>query len=75
MHGHVTKFLQLAILVPIVKDKLGSINSSKNYRSIAISSLVLKLVDWLIILLFGDIFSIHDLQFAYQPGISGNMCM
>ena len=49
-------------------------NISKNYRSIAISSLLLKIFDWIIILLFGDIFRLHDLQFAYQPGISGNMC-
>ena len=49
-------------------------NTSRNYRSIAISSLILKIFDWIIILLFGDTFGLHDLQFAYQPGISGNMC-
>ena len=74
IHGHVTRYLLLATLVPIIKDKLGSINASKNYRSIAISSLILKIMDWIIILLFGDTFGLHDLQFAYQPGISGNMC-
>ena len=74
IHGHVTRFLLLATLVPIIKDKLGSINSSKNYRSIAISSLILKMLDWIIILLFGDTLSLHDLQFAYQPEVSGNMC-
>ena len=74
IHGHVTRYLLLATLVPIIKDKLGSISSSKNYRSIAISSLLLKMFDWIIILLFGDTFGLHDLQFVYQPGISGNMC-
>ena len=63
VHGHVTRFLLLATLVPIIKDKLGSINSSKNYRSIAISSLILKLLDWIIILLFGSSLGLHDLQF------------
>ena len=62
------------MVVPIIKDKLGSINNSKNYRSIAISSLILKMLDWIIILLFGDTLSLHDLQFAYQPEVSGNMC-
>ena len=74
IHGHVTRFLLLATLFPIIKDKLGSISNSKNYRSIAISSLILKLLDWIIILLFGSAIRLHDLQFAYQPGISGNMC-
>ena len=48
VHGHVTRFLLLATLVPIIKDKLGTVNISKNYRSIAISSLVLKVLDWII---------------------------
>jgi hypothetical protein len=74
IHGHVTVFLLLATLVPIIKDKLGSINSSKNYRSIAISSLVLKLIDWIILILFGDALALDDLQFAYQPGSSTTMC-
>ena len=74
IHGHVTRFLLLATLVPIIKDRLGPMNSSKNYRSVAISSLILKLIDWIILLLYGSSFGLCDLQFAYQPGISGNMC-
>ena len=35
-------------------DKLGNICSSDNYRLIAISSLVFKIFDWVIILLYGD---------------------
>ena len=37
------------------KDKLGNINYSKNYRSVAISSILLKLIDWVIILLEGSL--------------------
>ena len=36
IHGHVTYFLLLATLVPIIKDKLGSLNSTKNNKTIAI---------------------------------------
>ena len=74
IHGHMTLFLLLATLIPIIKDKLGSINSSKNYRSIAISSLILKLFDWIIINLFGGLLSLDDLQFAYQARCSTTMC-
>ena len=74
IHGHVTIFLLLATLVPLIKDKLGSISSSKNYRSIAMSSLILKLLDWIILLLFGDSLGVDELQFAYQPGASTTMC-
>jgi hypothetical protein len=74
IHGHVTLFLLLATLVPIVKDKLGSLNSSKNYRSIAISSLILKLIDCIILLLFGVTLGLDEQQFAYQSGCSTSMC-
>ena len=74
IHSHVSLHLLLAILVPIVKDKLGDISSSKNYRSIAISSLILKIFDWLVIILFGTTLSLDSLQFSYQAGCSAAMC-
>ena len=74
IHSYVTGYLLLATLVPIIKDKLSSTNSSKNYRSIAISSLVLKLIDWVIVILFGQKLNLDELQFAYQSGASTTMC-
>jgi hypothetical protein len=62
VHGHVSRFLLLATLVPIIKDKLGSISTSKNYRRIAISSVILNVIDWIIIILFGSTFGLNDLQ-------------
>ena len=74
VHGHITNILLLATLVPIIKDKLSSANVSKNYRSIAISSIVLKLIDWIFLILFGVKFNLNDFQFAYQAGCSTTMC-
>ena len=74
IHGKVSLFLLLATLVPLIKDKMGSINDSKNYRSIAMSSLILKLLDWIILILFGKTLGVDELQFAYQPGSSTSMC-
>ena len=74
MHGHVTNSLLLATLIPIPKDKLGDHTSSNNYRSIALSSLVLKIIDWIIILLFGESLGLDDLQFSYQKNCSTTMC-
>ena len=36
--------------------------------------MILKQFDWIVISLFGDILGFHDLQLAYQPGVSANMC-
>ena len=74
VHGYIPQFMLISTLVPIIKDKLSSINVSKKYRSVCITSLVLKQLDWVTIHLFGDKMKFHDLQFAYQPGVSAPMC-
>ena len=50
IHAHLSDFLLISNLIPIVKNKLADIASSDNYRSIAISSIVMKIFDWAIIL-------------------------
>ena len=47
---------------------------SNNYRSIAISSLVMKLYDLVIIDLFKENLYFDDLQFGYQSEVSTTMC-
>ena len=74
LHNYIPQIMLLSTLVPIIKDKLGSINVSKNYRSVCITSLILKQFDWIVISLFGEALGFHDLQFAYQPNVSANMC-
>ena len=73
VHEHVSLFLLLSTMVPLIKDKLSDKCSSKNYRSIAISSLLLKIFDWVVIILFGDILKLDELQFGYQAGCSTTM--
>ena len=60
----------LSTLIPLVKDKLGDIN----YRSIALSSLILKVFDWVVLLLHKDCLNIDELQFGFQQDTSTNMC-
>ena len=69
-----SEVLLLATLVPIVKDKLADLCSSKNYRSIAISSLILKLIDWLIINIYGHLLKCDDLQFGFQKMSNTSLC-
>ena len=64
----------LATFIPSINDKLGNITLSKNYRSIAISSLTLKVFDWILLILFGGKLQLDELQFAYQKGCSTTMC-
>ena len=73
-HGHLTQTLAIYTLLPMIKDKLGKASDSNNYRSIAISSVILKLLDWVIILLYEVSLQVDTLQFSYQPNCSTTMC-
>ena len=64
----------VSTLIPLVKDKLGDTTSSSNYRSIALSSLILKIFDWVVLLLYGDGLKTDDLQFGFQEQVSTTMC-
>ena len=73
-NAHVSGFLLVSNLIPIVKDKLADVTNSNNYRSIAISSLIMKIFDWVIILAFSKHLKFDDLQFGYQANVSTSMC-
>ena len=74
VHGHVSDIVLLATLVPLVKDKLADLSTSKNYRSIALSSIVLKLLDLVIIILYGDLLKLDEFQFGFQKNNSTSLC-
>ena len=60
IHGHVSEFLLMSTLIPIIKDKLGDITKNSDYRSIAISSLIYDLV----IYLYNKHLHLDDLQYS-----------
>ena len=45
VHGFLPSSLLSVVLVPIIKDKCSKINSKDNYRSIALASIVSKIVE------------------------------
>ena len=74
IHGYISHNLLVCALSPIVKDPNDDISSSKNYRGIAISSLILKVFDNCLLLLFGNLLSNDVLQFGFQSGCSTVQC-
>ena len=74
IHGHVSQVLLLATMVPLIKNKLGDSETSDNYRSIALSSVILQIFDWIVLLLFGENLGFDDLQFSCQQNCSTTMC-
>ena len=66
IHGHVTDLLLKCALVPIVKDPNSSHATSTNYRAIAISSIFMKLIDYVIIELQPTAFNTSSYQMGFQ---------
>ena len=59
---------------PLIKDKNGKDDGSSNYRGIALSSLFLKIFDWVILLLFYEELMTDQNQFGFETGSSTAMC-
>ena len=73
-HGHFTNTFLLCSLIPIVKNHAISKSQSDNYRLIAISSLLLKLLDLLILHLFSSHLKVDSLQYGFQSLSSTSLC-
>ena len=73
-HGYVPELLLVCTLLPLVKDNLGDLSASDNYRAIATSCQVLKLLDIVILILEGEKLGCDQLQFGFQAMASTNMC-
>ena len=61
-------------LIPIVKNAKNSKCSADNYRLIAISSLILKIFDHIVLSLYSSHFGSDNLQFGYQKFHSTSKC-
>ena len=63
-HGHVPAAFQDAIVQPILKGAGG----------IALASPFSKLMEWCIILMYGEYLISSNLQFGFKKGLSTSMC-
>ena len=74
LHGYIPKVFLVCSLVPIVKDNKESKLSSSNYRLIAITSLLLKLFDHILLEFSNTGLKPSHLQFGFQKGLSTSLC-
>ena len=74
VHGTAPAGLLLSTLVPLIKNKRGNNCNSNNYRAIAISSLLGKLFDIIILKEQCTSLSTDVLQFGFKPHSSTTIC-
>jgi len=66
MHGCAPKDFKLSTLVPIPENKRKSQNDSNNYRAIALSSVLGKLLDRILLTKYHDELITSDYQFGFK---------
>ena len=74
-HGFVPSGLLISTLIPIPKNKKKSINSSDNYRAIALSSIIGKVLDNIILTNYSYALCSSDMQCGFKPKHSTVQCM
>lgn len=72
-HAYVSPCINIANIVPIPKDKKGSLVKGDNYRGIGLCSSIMKIFDIIIINKSGLSLNTSDLQFAYKADHSTTM--
>ena len=73
-HGRAPAGLLLSTLVPLIKNKRGNKCDSNNYRAIAISSIIGKLFDTVLLKLQHASLFTDLLQFGFKPNSSTVIC-
>ena len=73
-HGCVPNDFLISTLVPIPKNKRKSLNNSDNYRAIALSSILGKLMDGILLVNCSRVFQTSDLQYGFKQRHSTNQC-
>ena len=73
-HGFSPDSMILGTMIPIPKDKKKSLCSSSNYRAIALSSILSKILDWIILIKEQHLLCSSKLQFGFKKGLSTTQC-
>ena len=60
--------------LPLLKGALKDDTKSDNYRAIDLSSLILKVIDNIILIVWGDLLSLDCLQFGFKAGTGTSPC-
>ena len=74
VHGTVTLSLLACAFLPLLKSTLKDPADTNSYRAIAGSSLLLKLFDQCVLLVWGHVLESDSLQFGYKDGTGTTQC-
>ena len=74
VHGFAPDDFRMSTMVPIPKNKRKSLNYSSNYRTIALSSILGKLLDQLLLNKYNHGFNTSDMQYGFEKRHGTTQC-
>ena len=75
VHSYLPKSLMTVILVPVIKNKAGNINSLNNYRPIALASILSKVMEYIILDRMEIYMITNDNQFGFKRSHGTDQCI
>ena len=75
LHGHMPIELLDTFLTPIIKDKRGDLESKDNYRPIAVTSVLSKLIETIVLNRYQYCLVTCSNQFGFKDSHSTDMCV
>ena len=75
VHGYLPESLLTVILVPVIKNKAGNINSKDNYRPIALASIISKVIENIILVRIQDQLESNPNQFGFKRSHGTDQCI
>ena len=74
-HGYLPKNIIHSIIVPIIKDKKGIVTNKDNYRPIAITSVLSKLIEIIMLDNLHLYLHTHSNQFGFKKKLGTDLCI
>jgi hypothetical protein len=74
LHSHIPPLFMQSLIVPLVKSKGGDLTDVNNYRAIALSNTISKILESILISKVINIDDCDEYQFGFKRGHSTGMC-
>lgn len=74
LHGYLPEGFMASVIVPLVKNKNGDLSCCDNYRAIALSNVISRVFESLLLNLIQTTNPFDNHQFGFKPGHSTTLC-
>ena len=75
VHGYLPESMLSVLIVPVIKDKAGNINSKDNYRPIALASIISKVVEIIMLDRMETCLMTQHNQFGFKKKLGTDQCI